>query len=146
MHLEPDPREPQLPATGMDSVSTATPVVDIQLGASAQFPYSSLNEWAGDMKRLFQNARDFEPDLNDEVHQASIHLEKKFVRELEKLRLQRKQRNRPCVMVERREFTSVQVNGSMDNVFVVESGRVRWYDCKFHHQMYAPWTACRITR
>lgn len=109
--------------------------------------YHSFDDWVHDMRQVFITQREFEPNPIDKVHSASITLQNLFEKSLESLTFHRSRRcNRRSVMVERREFVSIGIDGIRSNVFTVECGRIRWYESKYCESIYTPWNYFKLTR
>ena len=70
---------------------------------------------------------------------------KYFDKQQDKLRIRMIKRQRIAVMMETRQFVSLQHPNEPRIILTVEAGVCRWYDFKYDNQMYTPWISCAVT-
>ena len=78
-------------------------------------------------------------------HKSCKKLKKAYDKQQEKIKVRIIKRDRLAVMMETREFVSLQSPVDPSIILTVEAGACRWYDFKYDQQMYTPWISFRVT-
>ena len=92
--------------------------------------YSKVSEYQDDMELMFSNCTRFFASSDDPIHKACKKLKKSYEKQQEKIRVRMIKRNRLAVMMETREFLSLQSRHDPTTILAVEAGACRWYDFK----------------
>ena len=117
----------------------------LQLPCGDKNGYQFTSEYQEDMQRMFDNCILFFPKADEVEHKSCKRLIKYFDKQQDKLRIRMIKRQRIAVMMETRQFVSLQHPNEPRIILTVEAGVCRWYDFKYDNQMYTPWISCAVT-